>query len=134
MILVTGARGNVGRHVVSGLLAAAADVAVRALLDKAHAGATHILTGPEVLTEGEMANVIGEAIGWALRLEEVPEETARRELLDGGASPELTDAALAYRAKLVAKPEPVTRTVEEITGAPARTFRDWAEDHADDFR
>ena len=31
-------------------------------------------------------------------------------------------------------PEPVTDTVEEITGKKALTFRKWAEDHADDFR
>jgi hypothetical protein len=28
----------------------------------------------------------------------------------------------------------ITSTVEEITGTPARTFREWATDHADDFR
>jgi hypothetical protein len=31
-------------------------------------------------------------------------------------------------------PAPVTTTVEEITGTLARTFREWAVDHADDFR
>jgi hypothetical protein len=35
---------------------------------------------------------------------------------------------------MAAQPEPVTRTVQEITGAPARTFRQWARDHAGDFR
>jgi hypothetical protein len=29
---------------------------------------------------------------------------------------------------------PVTTTVQEITGTPARTFREWAVDHADNFR
>jgi hypothetical protein len=81
-----------------------------------------------------MVHVIGEVIGRALRVDEVPAETARHELLDGGASPELADAALAYWAKLIAEPEPVTRTVREITGIPARTFREWATDHAGDFR
>jgi hypothetical protein len=52
---------------------------------------------------------------------------------DGGASPELADAALTYWSKLIAEPEPVTRTVQEITGSEARTFREWAMDHADDF-
>ena len=111
-----------------------AAVAVRALVDAGHTGATHVLTGPERLTEREMVHVVGEVIGRTLRVEEVPPETARRELLDGGASPELADAALAYWAKLVAEPEPITRTVEEITGSPARTFREWATEHADDLR
>ncbi|HEY6423296.1 MAG TPA: hypothetical protein VIY28_08660 [Pseudonocardiaceae bacterium] len=37
-------------------------------------------------------------------------------------------------AGLVAEPGPITTTVDEITGTPARTFREWAIDHADDFR
>jgi hypothetical protein len=40
-------------------------------------------------------------------------------------------AALAAR---VSAPEPVTTDVEEVTGAPPRTFREWAVDHADAFR
>lgn len=108
-------------------------VAVRTLLDDGHAGVTHILSGPERLTEGTMVHVIGEVIGRTIHVEEVPAGTARQELLDGGASPELADAALMYWSKLVAEPEPVTRTVREITGSGARTFRHWAMDHADDF-
>jgi len=111
-----------------------AAVAVRTLVDDGQAGATHVLTGPERLTEGQMVHVIGEVIGRTLRVEEVPPETARRELLAAGASPELADAALRYWAKLVSDPEPVTLTVQEITGAPARTFRAWATDRVDDFR
>ena len=108
-------------------------VAVRTLLDDGHAGATHVLTGPEQLTEATMVHVIGEVIGRSIHVEEVPAGTARQELLDGGAAPELADAALTYWAKLIAEPEPVTRTVQEITGSGARTFRRWAMDHADDF-
>jgi hypothetical protein len=35
---------------------------------------------------------------------------------------------------LVTEPEPVTHAVEDVTGTPARAFRDWAIDHVDDFR
>jgi hypothetical protein len=34
----------------------------------------------------------------------------------------------------VTRPEPVTTTVQDVTGVPARTFAQWAVDHADDFR
>jgi hypothetical protein len=30
-------------------------------------------------------------------------------------------------------PEPVVDTVAELTGRPARTYRDWVVDHAADF-
>jgi hypothetical protein len=34
----------------------------------------------------------------------------------------------------VTEPERVTRTVEEVTGRPARTFSGWVADHDEDFR
>jgi hypothetical protein len=36
--------------------------------------------------------------------------------------------------KAVARPALVTATAAEITGTPARTFRDWVTDHAAEFR
>jgi hypothetical protein len=46
----------------------------------------------------------------------------------------LADSALDAWATMVDEPEPVTHTVQEITGAPACTFRQWATDHVGDFR
>jgi hypothetical protein len=43
------------------------------------------------------------------------------------------DSALETWARFVEQPEIVTQTVDEVTGTGARTFRDWATDHADDF-
>jgi hypothetical protein len=37
-------------------------------------------------------------------------------------------------ARTVDEPEPVTTAVQDITGAPARSFAVWAADHADEFR
>ncbi|MDG4831114.1 NmrA family NAD(P)-binding protein [Solwaraspora sp. WMMD1047] len=111
-----------------------AAVAALALTDRRHVGATYVLTGPEVVTQIEQARLIGEAIGRPVRWVELPVEDARRQLLAEWGDPAVVDASLAYWAGLVASPEPVTRAVEEITGAPARSFRQWAVDHADDFR
>jgi hypothetical protein len=41
--------------------------------------------------------------------------------------------ALNAWAGLVTEPEVVTSTVEEVTAVPARTFGQWAIDHAGDF-
>jgi len=46
----------------------------------------------------------------------------------------LTAFLSGVRTPLVTKLELVTATVEEITGVAACTFREWAADHADDFR
>jgi uncharacterized protein YbjT (DUF2867 family) len=111
-----------------------ADVAVRALTGTGHAGAKYVLTGPEAVTQAEQARIIGEATGLPVRWEEAAPEEIREQMTAATGDRAFADHALAYWASLIARPEPVTRTVEEITGSPARTFRDWARDHADDFR
>ncbi|MCX5387448.1 NAD(P)H-binding protein [Streptomyces sp. NBC_00083] len=110
-----------------------AAVAVRALVDDGHAGMKHILTGPQVLSRAEQVHAIGEAIGHPTRFERVSVEVARQQMLADGRPPALVEALLASADT---RPESnlITSTVEEVTGAPARTFRSWAEEHADDFR
>ena len=54
-----------------------AAVAVRALMEDGHAGARHVLTGPESLTQVEQVQTIAEAIGRRLRFEEISREEAR---------------------------------------------------------
>jgi uncharacterized protein YbjT (DUF2867 family) len=111
-----------------------AAVAVRALTGDGHGGAKYVLTGPQALTQAEQVRTIGEVIGRPLRYEEISPEAGRRQLLAEGWPPSFVAGALNYWAKLVTEPELVTPTVEELTGVPARTFREWAIDHAGDFR
>jgi uncharacterized protein YbjT (DUF2867 family) len=110
-----------------------AAVAVRALAG-GHAGAGYALTGPEVVTQAEQVRLIGEAIGRPVRFAETTPDEARRQLIAGGWPDAVADGALNAWARLEREPEPVTSTVEEVTGAPARTFAEWARDHAEDFR
>jgi uncharacterized protein YbjT (DUF2867 family) len=110
-----------------------ARVAVLALLENGHAGAEYVLTGPQSLTQAEQIRAIGEAIGRPLRPVDITPDEARRELVPPfplGAMNMLLDAWGAAAGQ----PALVTSTFEEITGAPPRTFREWAEDHAADFR
>jgi uncharacterized protein YbjT (DUF2867 family) len=111
-----------------------AAVAVRALTEDRHVGAKYVLTGPEAVTQAEQVRIIGEVIGRAVGWEELSPETARQQLLAAWGDPGFVDGALGYWATLVSEPERVTRTVEEVTGVRARTFQEWAIDHADDFR
>jgi len=108
-----------------------AAVAVRALLEEGHDGAEYVLTGPQSLSQREQVVTIGEVIGRPLRLEELSPEEARREL--PFPVPALNMLLNAWAAA-IGQPALVTSTVEEITGRPARTFRDWVVDHAEDFR
>ncbi|MFF4694919.1 NAD(P)H-binding protein [Streptomyces chattanoogensis] len=110
-----------------------AAVAVHALTDDGHVGAIHVLTGPQVLSRAEQVHSIGEAIGRRTRFEKVSVQVAREQMLADGRPAALVEALLASAET---RPEStlITSTVEEITGVPARTFRSWAEEHADDFR
>ena len=110
-----------------------AAVAVRVLTGDGHGAAKYLLTGPRTLTQVEQVQIIGEVIGRPLRFEEISPEAMRSQLL-ARIPPAVVDGALTYWARLVTEPELVSPTVEELTGAPARSFRDWVSDHARDFR
>ncbi|SFP00234.1 Uncharacterized conserved protein YbjT, contains NAD(P)-binding and DUF2867 domains [Amycolatopsis arida] len=111
-----------------------AAVAVRALTEDGHAGKVHRLTGPERLPVPEQVRIIGEEIGRPLRFVETSVEQARRDMLDHGWPAELVDAVLEGQATMRDVAEPVTTTVAEVTGRPARTFREWVRDHRADFQ
>lgn len=109
-----------------------AAVAVRSLLHDGHSGAEYVLTGPQSLTHAEQVQTIATAIGRPLRLQEISPDEARRELLAIMPMPAINMLLDAWVAAL-GQPAVVTSTVADITGAPPRTFREWATDHASEF-
>jgi uncharacterized protein YbjT (DUF2867 family) len=109
-----------------------AAVAVRALTTDGHAGARYRLTGPAALTLAEQLAVIGTTLGRELRFEEIPPEVARERMIQHLPAP-IVDALLGIFAEATTRPAPVLPTVGEVTGAPARTFAEWAADHRADF-
>jgi uncharacterized protein YbjT (DUF2867 family) len=110
-----------------------AATAVRALCDDGHAGREYVLTGPASLTQREQVQMIGEAIGRPLHLEDVAPDAARRELLAAW-PPAIADMLLNAYGAAVGIPALVTSTVADVTRTPARSFRDWAVDHAAEFQ
>jgi uncharacterized protein YbjT (DUF2867 family) len=111
-----------------------AAVAVRALTEPGHTARRYVLTGPAAVTQAEQVRLIGEAIGRPVRWQDLPLDQARSRLAAEFGDAAFADGALAHWAALVDAPEPVTDTVRQVTGVPARTFREWAVDHRDDFR
>jgi uncharacterized protein YbjT (DUF2867 family) len=111
-----------------------AAVAARALTQDGHAGAVHELTGPHSLTQTEQVGVIGEVIGHPVRWSETSPEDTRQQMLSRGRPPEVVDGILRAQAEMTLGPAPVTATVEEVTGRPARTFRSWVTEHGHAFR
>jgi uncharacterized protein YbjT (DUF2867 family) len=109
-----------------------AAVAVRVLCEEGHAGAEYVLTGPQSLTQAEQISTIGRVIGRSLSVEEIPPDDARHELLNIMPASVVNMLLDAWGAA-AGRPAFVTSTVARITGTPARTFRDWATDHAAGF-
>ncbi|AOS63195.1 SDR family oxidoreductase [Actinoalloteichus hymeniacidonis] len=110
-----------------------ADVAVAALTEPGHAGRSHLLSGSEPLTQIEQLRLIGAAIGRELRWEEVTRDEARQRL-SVWLPARFIDVMIDGLEQSVQSPIPALPTVQEITGRPPRSFRQWAADHAADFR
>ncbi|MET9446421.1 NAD(P)H-binding protein [Streptomyces cinerochromogenes] len=110
-----------------------AAVAERVLLDGGHEGAVHRLTGPAALSNAEQVAAIGEALGRKLTFEETDPAGAGPELFPH-VPPQMLERLLQSFAETVGVPPEITGTVEQLTGAPARTFGQWARDHTGDFR
>ncbi|WP_406416855.1 NAD(P)H-binding protein [Streptomyces sp. NBC_01614] len=110
-----------------------AAVAERALLDDGHEGAVHRLTGPEAISNAGQVEAIGRAVGRELEFIEVTPDQAGPELFPFVPPHMVKDLLKAFEATVGVQPE-ITDAVERITGAPARSFARWAEDHAADFR
>ncbi|MBN6055858.1 NAD(P)H-binding protein [Nonomuraea sp. RK-328] len=111
-----------------------AAVAAHVLTSGGHTGAAYVITGPERLTQAEQVHVIGEAVGREVRWEDMPPEEAREVLTAAWGDPGFVEGALRGWESFVTAPETVTDTVQRLLGRPALTFRQWAEDHAADFR
>ncbi|MFI9048060.1 SDR family oxidoreductase [Streptomyces sp. NPDC053427] len=113
-----------------------ADVAAVALLDRtgAHLGQAHVVTGPESKTVAEQVAEIGRAIGRDLRVEQISEDEAVEAIVGGHLSKEAARELVRLYGQSVGQPPyPVSDAVERVTGRPARSFAQWARDHAADF-
>ncbi len=119
-----------------------AAIGVRALCENGHAGAEYVLTGPESLTQREQISIVGSVLGRALRIEEMTPDEARKELvsvMDWGMAPSTSVSAVIEKllsawGAAAGLPAFVSTRFSEITGTRPRTFRQWAELHARDFR
>lgn len=113
-----------------------AAVAARALLDGSGdlVGKAPYVTGPRAVTLAGQVAAIGQATGREIRFETVSPEAAAEELASAGVPKEAARQLIDYFGASVGTDPLITDEVQRITGRPARTFEEWARDHADDFR
>ncbi|CAM3505805.1 SDR family oxidoreductase [Occultella aeris] len=110
-----------------------AAVAASALTELGHAGRTYPLTGPEALTPQERVRILAEKTGLDLTFVQLTEAQERERLRGYG----YDDDYVEFGINLATNP-PVTAgrvlpTVRDVTGKPARTFAQWAQENAATF-
>ncbi|MEU6250353.1 NmrA family NAD(P)-binding protein [Glycomyces sp. NPDC047010] len=109
-------------------------VAARVLLDGGHDGGDLVITGPEVLTLQDRVRILGEAIGREVEYVELTVEEAREKWSGEGFHEGLIAFLLEALGNTPPEGKTVVDTVERVTGRPARTFAQWAGEHADAFK
>lgn len=111
-----------------------ASVATAVLTTPGHAGHIYELTGPASLTLPDAARVLAEVLGRPVRYVDLPAEQFRANLTGAGLPDWLADAVVAlYQTIRNGHAATVTNTVEQLTGRTARSYRQMAEAHRDDF-
>lgn len=109
-----------------------AEAAVAALLDDAHLGQVYRLTGPESLTHADQARILGEALGRPIVFEELPAKVARQ-AMSAYVPPVILESIFRHWAASVGQVAETTVDVERVLGRAARSYSDWATDHAAAF-
>ncbi|KAA9338507.1 SDR family oxidoreductase [Hymenobacter busanensis] len=97
-----------------------------------HHGRAYPLTGSEALSTDEVARIIGQAAGRDVRYVDLPEDAARQGMQ--GAPQWLVDAMMELNAiGKAGYAATVAPDLERLTGRPARTFAEFAQDHRTAF-
>ncbi|MER5939407.1 NAD(P)H-binding protein [Streptomyces sp. NPDC001928] len=109
-------------------------VAAVALTEEGHGGQEYVITGPELLTVGDKVAHVAAARGREIDLVELTEEQAVAQWRAAGHSQDVIGFLLEAYGNTPEVGRTVLDTVEKVTGQPARTFGQWATEHADVFR
>ncbi|MEU9713957.1 NAD(P)H-binding protein [Streptomyces sp. NPDC047976] len=111
-----------------------AAVARVALTEPGHRGHTYALTGPEPVSARQQVEAIGAALGREVSFAEITRAQAHAQMA-AVFGEEAADAVLDVTGGDVNEQLLMVRdTVPQLTGAPARPFRQWAEENAAAFR
>lgn len=111
-----------------------AAVAAKALTEPGHKNRAYPVTGPEALSGAELGAILTEVTGHAVNYIPISLDQAKQAMTDMGMPDALADAmnelyALAPAGHLAG----VLNTVDKVTGRPARSFRQFAHNHAKVF-
>jgi uncharacterized protein YbjT (DUF2867 family) len=106
-----------------------AAVAVVALTENKHIGKKYAVTGGESLSNQDIAEIFSSVLGHKINYVDVPNEEAKQQMLSSKMPEWLVNAVMELNdVGKAGKVAEVRSTVEEVTGIPPRTFRQFAEE------
>jgi uncharacterized protein YbjT (DUF2867 family) len=112
-----------------------AAVAAAVLTTSGHERKAYSLTGPEALTQNEMAAQLSQATGRTIKYVDLPSMAMKLGMMSTGIDPWTTDAILdLQRVYREGKWNEVSPDVERLTGRPAGAFAQFTRDYADQFK
>ncbi|MFD5831408.1 NAD(P)H-binding protein [Lentzea sp. NPDC060358] len=106
-----------------------ADVAVVALTESSLDGETVVLSGPESLTFRRQLEIVGEVLGRTLVINTLSREEGEAQMSNFVPPPVLASLLAQWEAAVGVTAD-TSATAERVTGKPARTFRQWVEEHS----
>jgi len=124
-------KGRTGMVDVRDVGAVAAEIAVS---PASHAGKTYWLTGPELISNYDVAAVLSELLGRTITYTELSFDENRDAMIRAGIPAPVAEMnAQAFSLTADGDAEWVTDDVPAILGRPARSFEQFAADHATAF-
>jgi uncharacterized protein YbjT (DUF2867 family) len=124
-------KGRVGLVDARDVGAVAAEIAVS---PASHAGQTYRLTGPELISNYDVAAVLSELLGRTITYTELSFDENRDAMIRAGIPAPVAEMnAQAFSLTADGDAEWVTDDVPAILGRPARSFEQFAADHATAF-
>jgi uncharacterized protein YbjT (DUF2867 family) len=100
----------------------------------AHAGQTYWLTGPEAISNYDVADVLSALLGRTITYREITFEETRDAMIRAGVPAPIAEMnAQAFSLTADGDAEWITDDVPALLGRPARTFEQFAADHATAF-
>lgn len=109
-----------------------AESAAAILTGSVQAEQVHQLSGPDLISFREQVAAIAQATGKPITVTEISRQQAAAQLAQNMPAA-FVETLLDYWQQGVDSTEQPSDQVELLTGRPARSFRQWALDHAEDF-
>jgi uncharacterized protein YbjT (DUF2867 family) len=107
-----------------------ARVAAQVLTEPVHQGKAYELTGPQVLSWEEAAEILSRVLGRSIRYVRISSEELRQSLLAEGYDEEMADAWVAVHRYTRQVPSVVTDHVQSITGRQPVSFEGFCREYA----